>query len=209
MRVKYLPQDLNQRLHGGIAFYDGKPVMVSIGGDSGTSIFITSFPKEGELVEIDENDEKFDISSPALGWVNGKTRCLYVYRRPERKYKQTLSQSSVSFFNPLKNANDQNTFEDFVDNNSMFFSEAFKNMLLNEYPSNEEVFKALDAGKVKSRAINRDVAITVDSFGIARVYFKTEVVGVIRVDERVVDVPHSEHSWIISKYLSEFNWRVN
>lgn len=202
MRCKYLDQDYEQRMNGGIAFYDGKPVLITA---TRGIIHIQKFP-EGDLIkDIKKDDPLLDLSSPALGYVNYKNACFYVYRKPERKYKQTLTSGAIGIFNPSSTKPD-----DSVRMEHLFMSTEFKAMLEGKYPKLADVMSGLNSGiKIKGRAIDRDVAIARDSYGIVRVYYKFDEVGYINPGETVVRVPHTELAWVVSRYLKEYGWEVD
>lgn len=195
MRCDYLPQDIMTRVDNGIAFYQGKPVLVRVNG----SVFsLYDVPGEKLVGTIPFNDPELDLAAPRLGWVNTKTSCFYVYRRPERRYKQTLQASALRVFNPMVEVSPED----------IFWSKGFISMLQNVYPKASDALLTIDSGKVFGRAISKDVAIIVDSFGIKRVYLKTEEVGRINPGEKFVNIPKDTLSWIVSKYLEGFDWTV-
>lgn len=203
MRCKYLEQDYEQKMHGGVAFYDGKPVLVSA---TRGIINITDFPEQRERGRVIEKDDPLlDLSSPKLGYVNFKNGAYYIVRKPERKYKQTLTYGAISFWDPSTEKPVNASAE------AIFFSKEFAAMLLGVYPKVEDVIKTLnnENSKVKARAIDRDVCIAKDSYDIIRVYYKFDEVGIINQNETTVRVPKSELSWVISKYLRNYGWQVD
>lgn len=202
MHCKYLAQDFEQRMHGGIAFYDRKPVLVQA---SRGVISISDFPEQTRARNIDKDDPLLDLSSPTLGYINFKNDAFYVARKPERKYKQTLTFGAISLWNPSTNKASAQSTE------AIFYTKEFAAMLLGVYPKLEDVLKTLnnDTTKVKARAIDRDVCIAKDSYGIIRVYYKYDEVGHIEPGETIVRVPHTELAWVISKYLKIYGWQVD
>jgi hypothetical protein len=204
MRCEWLPQDWQTRLDGGIAFYDGEPVIM---GTSGTKITINTFPTGNSIKSVKPDDPLLDLASPKLGYVNTVANCYYTYRRPERKYKQTLTYGSMSLFDPCLTPAERLR----VGMDTIFYSEGFLDMLTGKYPSVKEVLASFNTkvSKVKSRAISRNVCLALDSFGIIRVYYKMEEVGYIKPNEKTVRVPKGNLSWVISKYLSEFQWEID
>jgi hypothetical protein len=202
MHCKYLDQDFEQRMNGGVAYYDGKPVIV---GASRGLITIVDFPEQINSRNIRKDDEKLDLTSPSLGYVNFKNHAYYVYRKPERKYKQTLTYGSVGLYDPSSNKPVTERAE------ALFYSKEMAAMFAGIYPKVGDVLKVLgsDLNKVKARAIDRDVCIAKDSYGILRVYYKFDEVGHINVGETIVRVPHTELAWVVSKYLKVFGWQVD
>jgi len=202
MHCNYLPQDWATRMHGGVAFYDNHPVTVAV---DGATIYINSFP-EGKIIKsIKFDDPLLDLASPKLGYVNLPKKAFYMYRRPERKYKQTLTWGSCSLFDPAKSPN--NTRNDEIDR--VFLSTHMKDMLLDKYPSLTLVLASLKAGKATSKAISKNVCLSADSFGIIRVFYKMDEVGFIKPDEKVVNVPKGKMAWVVSKYLENFDWVIS
>jgi hypothetical protein len=187
-------------MNGGVAFYGGKPVLISAGGGL---IAISDFPNGENPKNILAADPDLDLASPVLGYVNMPEYCLYVYRKPERKYKQTLTYGSIGWFDPSNMG-----VSLALRQNNIFYTKHFKDMLENIYPNLNAVLKALGNGKIKSRAISRNVALGVDSFGIIRVYYKMTEVGYISPGTTTVSVPEGKLAWVISKYLREYSWEV-
>lgn len=208
MRCKYLPQDLYARLHGGIGFYGGEPVFVHIEGDNQNKIVLYGFDGEVVKKEVKENDPLLDISSPELGYVNDDHGCFYVYRRPDRRYKQTLTTASLGV-----RSGDGSIFgsRDTDRLNDAFHGRYFRNMLMGKYPSVEKAFAKLSQSKkaASSIAIHRDVGLYRDSFGLIRVFFKGDEVGKINPGENIVRIPHDDKAWVISSYLNEFSWEID
>lgn len=198
MHCKYLPQDYEARMNGGVAFYDGKPVLLSaVGG----VVEICSFPNGDLIKRIVPDDPLLDLASPSLGYVNMTNRTYYVYRKPERKYKQTLTYGALAYFDPLEEKLALRIQD-------VFYTENFKSMLEGKYPKFEaaNAIVAKAENNVKSRAISRDVALAVDSFGIVRVFYKMDEVG--HIDGKSVIIPHSDLAWVVSKYLTGYGWEV-
>jgi hypothetical protein len=107
MRPKYLSQDLKQRLEGGVIFYNDTPHFVSRANSSNskplTLVPLIDMNSSGFTVKLD--DERLDISSRPLGYVNHRGRAYYLIRNPSRRYKQSMCIASLSMFCP-----DQNSF---------------------------------------------------------------------------------------------------
>jgi hypothetical protein len=204
MRLDYLPNDFEARLNGGVAFYGTQPVIISTLGER---ITISNFPSGEPIKEISKDDENLDISSPQLGYVNMNRNCYFVYRRPARRYKQTLTHQSIDYFDPSA---DRREFTPGPDIRELFYSKNFASMLTDKYPPLDGVFAAFNSktSKIKSRAISRDVALAIDSFGIIRVFYKMEEVGHINPGSTVVQVPSGTLAWVISEYLKDFSWEI-
>lgn len=193
MRCKYLPQDLEARLHGGIAFYNKEPVKVII--EDGRIVLYT-FPDMKRFKAIEENDELFDISAPRLGYVNYNSDAIYVYRIPERRYKQTLTISPLRFETKGLGFYPEDIFESF----------AFKKMLLNEYPSLNDALKSLEDG-ANSRAITRDLAIKKNNITKRlHLFVKDKAVGKLSRDNRTFEIKKGLDPAVIDKFIMPY-WR--
>lgn len=192
MRCKYLPQDLEQRLGGGVAFYNKEPVKVII---EGGKIRLFTFPDLIPIKYIQESDELFDISAPRLGYVNYDREAIYVSRRPERRYKQTLT------FGPLQFSNSTGFYE-----GDLFECKAFKRMLMNDYPSLNEAMTMLSS-KYSSVAITRDLAIKRNqSTGRFHLCVKGKTVGKLSADTRTFEIKKGLDPLVIDKFIMPY-WR--
>ena len=207
MRPKYFHQDHNARLNEGICLYEGIPCVIYVTGNNAevhalNGSFVTRIEVEG--------NEKLDISAPELGYINSTHNCIYVMRNAGRRYKQTLTTAALTGLVPLGRDRYHDDFDDSrsLSVRSALFSASGHDMLINRYPTLDKVLTELrtKGSKVASRAFHRDVAIARDSFDILHVFYKTDEVGILK--DRTVEIPHSEHAWIISKHLGEFDWKV-
>lgn len=198
MRCKYQEQDYATRMDGGIAFYDGRPVWMHV---AGAVIAISNFPKGDNAKKISSADPLLDLASPKLGYVNYEGTAYYVYRRPERKYKQTLNYGSCSLHSP-------NGTKIVHHIEHVFSSKGMLDTLNNKYPSLADTMARLKTQKAKAVAISRNICLAIDSFGIIRVHFKMEEVGYINPGEKIVRVPKGAVAWIVSKYLEGYDWVV-
>lgn len=58
-------------------------------------------------------------------------------------------------------------------------------------------------------AISRDVALKwICDLQVIHVYYRMKIVGMIPIDSHTVFIPSNDMSWIITRYLSSFNWEV-
>lgn len=207
MRVKYLPNDVTARLDGGICFYNNHPYTMMTGGGGGNTCILRPLhgTRREQLVSL--KDEGLDISSPILGYVNTKNEAIYVMRSPDRRYKQTLSPTSIIGMTISGRVLTGESLTEAI------FSKNGEDMLLNKYPTLEEALKFIESGTTTKRsslsiAFNRDVALAKDSFGITRVYFKGKEVGRIKPKTKIVIVPEGNLAWVVSQYLEHFDWEV-
>ena len=205
MRVKYLPNDVNARLDGGICFYDGRPYVIYTHGLNGTTGNLRPLHGSRRDFLVHLNDEKLDISSPELGYINSGDNAFYIMRSPDRRYKQTLSSTSMVGLKIDGRVLSGDSVADVI------FSESGERMFLNIYPTLKEALTFLEEAKSKktrSVAFHRDVALAKDSFGITRVYFKGKEVGRIKPKTKTVIVPEGTLAWVVSRYLEHFDWEV-
>lgn len=202
MRVKYLPQDNDARIHGGIVRYNGTPYILSL--NSQTEFFLSPIYRKvgSEVLLVKSEDPLLDVSSPPLGYVNGKAACLYLMRKPERKYKQTLRTDSVIGFFTDGRIADNSTVH------SVMFSKAGESMFLGVYPELKFATSKItnDTG-VSSIALSRYVALHRNGDD-TYVLIKNEIVGVYDHKETKVTLKKSNYSWIPERYLSQFEWKV-
>lgn len=205
MRVKYLPQDVNARLDEGICFFRGRPYVIHTRDGNGTNGTLRALDGRGKSIPVALNSEELDISAPELGYINYDGRAYYAMRSPDRRYKQTLQYSSVvaQVCGSTRTIGGDNL-------HAALYSTDGENMFLNVYPTLQEAldFVSAKGGKNRSMAFHRDVAVLQDSFGIIRVYFKGSEVGRIKPGTKTVTVPSGDTAWVVSKYLSEFEWKV-
>lgn len=199
MLPSYLEQDYEQRLSGGVVFYDGQPV--SLLASHGT-ITIYSFPGNDLIGNIVPTDKKLDISAPRLGYINIGGRAHYVYRKPLRQYKQSLNANSCAVWTPLRK-------EATAAIGDIFQTRQFKEMLLGVYPPLSSAIKFVTEKKGRGMAISRSIALVKDSYDLVHVFYKTDEVGVIEdLESRVVRVPSQAMAGIVSKYLHGFDWKI-
>lgn len=202
MRVKYLPQDHAARLNGGICFYKNHPYMMYIHGDGINAELraLTNTRAAGLMVEL--NSVELDISSPLLGYVNSGKTTYYVMRSPDRRYKQLVEPQTL-----VASECGITKGPTMVDTSGILLTQQGIEMLLGQYPSLKEAMELVKSKKVRAVAIDRYIALAMDSFGIVRVYYKNKEVGRIKVGN-VVSVPKGELAWVVSRYLEGYDWVV-
>ena len=200
MRVKYLPQDAEARLNNGICFYDGRPYHLKLL----SQIVAELHPLYGkrEPIRIETTDAKLDISSPELGYANAKSgSAVFVYRKPERKYKQLITHGSLLGFQPLIG---HVWYSESI--HELMYSKAGESLLLGQYPSLEEALTKVKEGSISSIAISRDIALAVDHHKEIFVFYKMDNIGILKGN--IVEIPSGDVAWVISRYLEGFSWEV-
>lgn len=195
MRCKYLEQDYEARLNGGIVFYKKKPVYVYATNSGKIELF--TFPENERIGVVAPQDENLDISAPKLGFVNIGGKAVYCYRKPLRQYKQSLQVSSIATFTPLR--------KEPTSPGDIFQTKQFAEMLMGKYPNLDATLRFIKEKKRGSMAFNRNMCISRDSFDIFHVFFKTEEIGIIEdVTKKSILVPNSSMVKIVNMYLPEF-----
>lgn len=197
--------DLNQRLDNTVCRFRGIPYRVKFAGGNQLRLYSLS-DKKDEGIVINKDDPDFDISGVPLGYVQINPHTVaYVSRKPLRMWKQGISIDSLNVNFVSKNKALAYRFE--------IFSSAFEKMILHQYPTIEDARKLL---KIQSSqdptsteiAISRDIALKYDHDMLTHVFYKRDRVGYIIKDENTVITPNNEMGWVVSKYLSSFNWKV-
>lgn len=223
MKNFIIPQDQNARLHGTIIRYDGKPYYVVVSGPvlhlyRPSKVLNTAFHHNGADADhknVDPYDNKVDVSSIELGYVNkGSIRSvMYMIRRPLRRFQQGLSeQTTFQQFLPehIKHPEEANFMNRTRDT---LYSQDFEDMVSGKYPSLDLALTALREWQVKDGrgevAVTQDIALSIDGMGIIRVYYKNSYVGWIAPNKKTVNVPSNDMGWIVSQYLSGLNWEIN
>lgn len=93
----YGVQDLGMRLVESLIRYRGQPAYVT--EVDGTTL-VLHMTRQNEMVLVRLPDAQVDVRPVPLGYVNGNTKCWFVTRKPERRYKQGLTARSMSITGP-------------------------------------------------------------------------------------------------------------
>lgn len=203
MRCKYSDKDLAQRLDHTICRYDGLPYAVRYAGKNELWLYSVPSRREGDpVLRINSEDPRFDVSTVPLGYVQETDKMvIYAYRRPTRMYKQGMHADACG----------GRTLTNQVYSPTMF-SKPFENMITGTYPSLEntlEKFKKVD-DRDHEVAISRDIALRFTHVSkLVFIFYKNDEVGWMRLGTNTVVVPNTNKGWIISKYLSHFNWKID
>jgi hypothetical protein len=201
MRCKYPERDLSQRLDMTVCRYDGHPYYVRYRERGQLQLYDLKSGGKKLALTIDPNDEKFNISTVPLGYVQTSPDSVaYLSRRPNRVYKQGIHSDALNtrFLTP-----------EYRHSFSMI-SEAFENMVLGQYPRLQDALEVLRRSEIdKEIAIDRNIALKViASLKLIHVYYKGEVSGWIIPDTSIVVIPSSEMAWVVSKHFEGFSWEV-
>lgn len=197
--------DLSQRLHETVCRYDGQPVRIKC--EHGSPILhMFNLTGSKHLGDTQADDPSLDISSVPLGYVQlAPDVVAYTKRRPARIYKQGINNDSV-------------VWEFLTKANSLLaranvFSKEFEKMVSGIYPSLDQAMDLIKIPNTRSPvseiAVSRDIAMKYDhEMQFTHVYYKGMKVGYIVKDERTVITPSNEMGWVISRFLSHFDWKV-
>lgn len=213
MRCKIPAQDLSQKLHATLCLYEGLPYYLSVIG--GNRISLLTVPGMDEFKTINPSeDDKLDVSTPPLGYVNWTDGVpYYTYRRPIRRSRQGLDARSLGLRQvPLAREDGGNGRMMTPPSERVLTSRPFREMILNTYPTLDDSIKMLRNAStgVNAIAVNRNVAMVINKLGIINVYYKNDLVGYIAPGDFTVQVPSNDKGAIVSKYLSHgLDWQIN
>lgn len=226
-------KDLHDRLHGTICRYKEKPYSVTVEGTE--LLYLRDIITNKVVHKVPPNDPDFDTSSPELGYFNlilpetkAVMRVVYAERRPRRQYRQGICSTNLSFSTlDGKNTRDHWLIPGYPDSTWMGYP-GFIEMLENDYPMLDKAFDILNDRfiptniqnhktgimeeqlvPVESLAISKDTAIQRTDSGVYQIWYKMDNVGWTTPESRVVRVPSGEMGWIVSKYLSQFSWKID
>jgi len=134
MRNYTIPQDLMARFHGTIVQFDGQPVYVSVAGNKWHLYKPSTVHKAAPIIlhkNMDPYDERMDISSLPMGYVNiPKFKTVrYVTRRPMKKFQQGINSDVLSVL-PLPDTTDNEYFS----NQDILYMQEFEDCVTGIYP---------------------------------------------------------------------------
>lgn len=203
MRQKYVGDDVRARLHQTIIRYNGHPYLAEVSTDG--LIHLRNVANGNLEASVDSDDEKLDISSISIGYVNvSSPDCLcavYLKRQPLRRFKQGIEMGTLSQ-TPLWKNHEIST--------QTILSYGFVDAVLGRFPSVDEALTRITKNGWISVAISRDVALRRESSYI-KVYIKDKEVGYMEAvgRDRVVIVPMDEVSYCYTHTLGEFKgWEI-
>lgn len=196
-----IKQDLNDlyaRYDRSFLEYKGKVYLCKVMDDDGEGpvYFHLTRPNDpnGSVIEVDPYDKNLSSKSVPLGYVNTEEKCTYIERRPERQWRQGVSEY---------------TLIDYL--GDAVYSDPTDWMLQNEYPTLEEASYLLDTLQRKQVAVSRNIMIEATTTRWKyNVFCKKKHVG---------DIPNAKASFaielfseklgrVIQPYLNGFPWKV-
>ena len=133
-----IPEDLQLRLVGSIVRWKTRPVLVLAAGERLT-VAVRDIIK-GDIETVDPNDDRFDITSPPLGYCN-EGLPLYISRGVLRQQKQGLDPQRLSIIFPSYNDEKSFRWNTYI---------SLGKTILGEYPSFDESRES-EAGLAWSR----------------------------------------------------------
>jgi len=203
MKAKYIPLDYQARLHGGVILWDNVPHIIQVDGSDLHILDLTS--QDYVARRINPHDDRLDIGSIELGYINTEQGAYYLSRMPARQFQQSITRKSiVEYFLSIRGIEATGRGR-----SEWLYTKAFRESYTKKYPSFNRAVELIQTEGRSSVALSRDVAITVDDLGTVKVFHKLEPVGVITSGSNVVRVPNSEKGWIVSMYLDGFGWEID
>lgn len=202
MRCKYPERDLSQRLDQTICRYKGVPFYVRYIAPMTFRLYkLDETNSRSKYTDIQSTDVDFDISTIPLGYFNyTPNNVTYARRIPQRLYKQGVTPDSLRFTDLNDRAIALNPY-----------SSDFEKMVMGIYPPLNKIFTDIKSEQEIpiEKAVSRDIALKlIPKIRIIEVFFKMEKVGWINEGTNTVIVTAAEKGWIVSKYLSGFDWKV-
>lgn len=197
MRIKWPVGDLQARLDRTFIRYDDLVYYCRV---DGTHLLLYrpmdvngSKPK---FINVNKDDEKLDVSSIPLGYMNYNGNAVYLRRSPTRRYKQGVCPGSLSD----------------GQNGDILFTKEFSDSIEGIFPSLRQAIALFNKQQAVSVALTQNVAIGLTE-KYYKVYIQEEEVGYIEknnnVKHPVVNIPPENFSWVVSFYLSQFDWTIN
>ena len=173
-------EEARNRLGGTIVAYDGSPLKVlDVGGRDGAGVTLTclEWPFDGNTAPVTRpvNDPLFNgFRTPSIGFANyferGNAHTLWCHRTPARRMQQGLINGNFNAVSlgvrALKVPLDQ-----------IASSEAFREMLANEYPTFETALATLVPDS--SIAVSREFALLMSPEGYVTIYHRRDPLGLV------------------------------
>lgn len=212
MRNQYkTDKDVYDRLNGTVVSYDGEPHFLQCeGGLSKTYIYPLKDYPASKKKKVDPLDEKLDIQSFELGYLNIDPKCplnrnslgfaCYLERGPVKQYHQGIRPQSLSCLSPISSRD--------VTLGVSYLGAPLYKMIKNEYPKAVEAVWMLNSGTHKSVAISRDVVLIPESSGLITVGWRRKNIGVMVPSMGKVLLKDHEFVWVLERILSRFQIEV-
>lgn len=212
MRNHYrLDKDIYDRLNGTIVSYDGEPYYLKCeGGYNQTYIYPLKDYPNAKKKKIDPLDEKLDIQSFELGYLNIDPKCplngnktgyaVYLQRYPQKQYHQGIRPQTISCLSPIDGRE--------IDKGASYLGTPLWKMIKNEYPKAVEAIWMINSGTHESVALSRDIVLVAESSGLITVGWRRKNIGVMVPSMNKVFLKNHEFVWILERILSRFQIEV-
>lgn len=203
MRCTFRGHDLDQKINKTVCRYDGVPYFCRT--MNGSHVILYHLTDNLEFKTITVDDDRFDVSSIPLGYYQATPDVVeFMERKPHRKWKQGIDETNVTVTTISREIPYRPTCR------FGLYTQGFINSVTGKFP---DMMTALGTLRNKDHnsqiAISRDIAIEwIADLQIIHVYYKTKLVGFIPSGSLTVYVPTSDMGWVVTKYLSCFNWEV-
>jgi hypothetical protein len=187
-------EDAVRKLMESIVFYDGEPVYVEAThpANNAGKLQITRLTgcRKDLPTSVDFNDQKFDLTSPELGYVQYDGKASYCVRMPSRQNTIGISWHNISF--------SPNVSPNIMRSNGMY------SMLKNRYETIEDV-----AEFVSQRSAGRESMTFHRRFALGRgilslpLYFRGEIVGVYHRGKTQFRLTPSDQASFIARQIEK------
>lgn len=216
MKCRYMSGDLNQRLNHSFVMYDGEPCYVLVHTDDEVKYALKLYrsyevnhygheegPPIKEIFPYDPEDcdDKFDISSIPLGYVNWNNRAIYLKRHPYRAWKQGICTQSVTAYE-VSGEHSQG-----VQVSKVLSSHDFHASVCGKFPALKEAVRlVLTKGGFKSMAISKDIAIEKVNSTTLYVYLKGMHLGVLDAENKNLSIVNIPEKPALMRLVNNIDW---
>lgn len=186
-------EDTHLRIDSSIVRISGEYYYVALNQDTrANNIVAWKITKDGlspNQEEYSANDDRIDVSSFPLGFVNCDRSTVFVLRPPYRRQKQGVSAAVLNY----ATLDDPDRIQGC---NLSLTSYQFARMLLNIYPDLEGVLATLKSSMYKSHAFSRNFAVYKNA-GELEVFYQTNKVGKVKDSKTVIINPEYQFNSIM------------
>lgn len=203
--------DLSARLNGGLFRYDGRVVMVQYDGEG---LLLLLEPSTGKrLGKINPKDERLDVSSLELGYMNlimsTGLGVRYAQRRTSKRYQQGVSSSTTSVLS-ISGEESNGTFQ--TPEGQMAYvigSKGFIDSVEGRFPEVDAAISAIQKGGSGAEfAVSQSVAMKSLATGLVLIYYRTKHVGHFDTTDRLVKVAEGPRGEFVREELETLGFKV-
>jgi hypothetical protein len=171
--LPYLPNDLEMRLSRSLVKYNGRPFFIE--DVEPNCVLVGRYLDTQREARCELPNGNLDIRPVPIGYVNMNTRCLFITRAPQRRYKQGLNESNIRVLT-------QRHWEPRINLRDLLLSKNMARTVNNEYPSLEQCLEELRTKK--SQAFCRRFAVQNEKeLGVVSLQYRGRAVGIVLGDE--------------------------